>query len=157
MGRLSAIALGLCLGFGTAIAPVSAQAVPKQPIFESLRLRSGFTGDPEELRGVSGGDQRAAALTTDTPTGACLGYIDTQPDHRIDLQTYFGYLKLAVESRGDTVLAVRGPGGIWCNDDSRDQNPVIAGEWKKGIYEVWVGSREQGAFHRYVLKITQVK
>ncbi|NJN73709.1 MAG: hypothetical protein HC799_13310 [Limnothrix sp. RL_2_0] len=158
MRKLFAVVLGGCLGIGVAIAPVSAQAVPKQPIFESLRLRSGFTNDPEVLRGVSGGDRKAMdALVADTPTGACLGYIDQHADHRLELLTYFSYLKLAVDSKGDTVLAVRGPGGIWCSDDSQDQNPVIAGEWQKGSYEVWVGSREARTFHRYVLEITQVK
>ena len=159
MRRIFAATILGVLGLGAAIAPATAQSAPKQSVFESVSLSSGFSPDPRILQGVSGGDGQASAqLGVDqTPTGACLGYIDERADHRIELKTFFNYLKLAVESRGDTVLAVRGPGGTWCNDDSQDQDPVIAGEWKPGIYEVWVGSREKSKFHPYSLQLTQVK
>lgn len=150
---LTAIVLGL-LGTGVAIAPAMAQSV-----FEGVSLQSGFTPDPYKLQGVSGGDQPAKnhLNVQQTPTGACLGYIDGRADHRLELKTYFNYLKLAVQSSGDTVLAVRGPGGTWCNDDSQNQNPVIAGEWQAGTYDVWVGSRNANEFHPYTLELTQIK
>ncbi|OKH18207.1 hypothetical protein NIES208_06700 [[Limnothrix rosea] IAM M-220] len=147
------------LGLGVAIAPAAAQRAPKQSVFESVTLRSGFRPDPYILRGVSGGDMAARERlgVRQSPTGACLGFIDQRADHRIKLATHFNYLKLAVESDGDTVLAVRGPGGTWCNDDSSDQDPVIAGEWKAGEYDVWVGSRQESRFYPYSLQLTQVK
>ena len=147
------------MGLGVAIAPAVAQDASKQAVFESVTLRSGFSEDPYVLQGVSGGDAKAMTQlgVRQTPTGACLGYIDQRADHRLELKTFFNYLKLAVESSGDTVLAVRGPGGTWCNDDSSDQDPVIAGEWKAGEYEVWVGSRQEDEFHPYILRLTQVK
>ena len=157
---LATMILGV-LGTGVAIAPVMSQNISqaKQSVFEGVSLSSGFTPDPYVLQGVSGGDKTAKnhLNVQQTPTGACLGYIDERADHRINLKTYFNYLKLAVASGGDTVLAVRGPGGTWCNDDSSNQNPVIAGEWKPGVYEVWVGSRNENMFHPYTLELTQVK
>jgi hypothetical protein len=150
LGTLSA-----CL----AIAPVFAQAAPKQAVFESVSLSSGFKPDPQILQGVSGGDKpaRNQISLSQTPTGACVGFIDASPDHQIKLTSFFSYLKLSVESQGDTVLVIQGPGGTWCNDDSNSQNPVIAGEWKAGLYKVWVGSRNVGEFYPYVLKLTQVQ
>lgn len=154
MKKVLATVFGSILGMGMAIAPVTAQ-----PIFESLQLRSGFTPDPQILRGVSGGSNKAMDFLSvrETPTGACVGYIDEHADHRLQLDSFFHYLNLSVESQGDTVLVVRGPGGVWCNDDSVDQNPVIVGEWQKGSYQVWVGSRDKNEYHPYVLEITQVK
>lgn len=159
MRRVFAIGILGLLGLGVAIAPVSAQAVPKNAVFGSITIRSGFRPDPQELRGISGGEVAAMDKVgvRETPTGACLGFVDEHPDHRLKLNSFFNYLKLAVESKGDTVLVVRGPGGVWCNDDSQNQNPVIAGEWKAGDYEVWVGSRNRDSFYNYVLEITQVK
>ncbi|AFY38995.1 hypothetical protein Lepto7376_2734 [[Leptolyngbya] sp. PCC 7376] len=159
MRRIFATTILGVMGLGVAIAPAVAQDASKQSVFESVALRSGFNPDPYTLQGVSGGDAKAMTQlgVQQTPTGACLGYIDERADHRIELKTYFNYLKLAVESTGDTVLAVRGPGGTWCNDDSSDQDPVIAGEWQPGPYEVWVGSRQDNEFHPYSLQLTQVK
>lgn len=154
----STIILG-AFGAGLAIAPTLAQAVPKQAVFESVSINSGFKPDPLVLQGVSGGETsaRGQVSVSQTPTGSCVGYIDSSPDHQIKLEGFFSYLKLSVESQGDTVLVVQGPGGIWCNDDSSSQNPVIAGEWKSGLYKVWVGSHESGDFYPYVLRLTQVQ
>ncbi|MBV5261717.1 hypothetical protein FLX56_25220 [Synechococcus moorigangaii CMS01] len=142
-----------------AIAPVMAQPSPKQALFENLQLRSGFAPNPQILRGVSGGSERAADLLNiaDTPTGRCVGFIDDHADHRLNLMTFFNDLKLSVESAGDTVLVVKGPGGVWCNDDAIGHNPAIRGEWQKGQYQVWVGSREQRQYFPYILEIQNRK
>lgn len=143
------------LGGELAIAPVMAQPLPKQAIFESLQLQSGFAPNPQILRGVSGGGERAADFLniTETPTGPCVGFIDSHADHQVSLMNFFNDLKLSVESAGDTVLVVKGPGGVWCNDDAVGQNPAIRGEWQKGQYQVWVGSRNQRQYYPYILEI----
>ncbi|BAW96672.1 hypothetical protein NIES970_16110 [[Synechococcus] sp. NIES-970] len=153
---------GVCVGIvglELAIAPVIAQPAPKQAIFENLDLKSGFSPNPQVLRGVSGGDERAADLIgiVESPTGPCVGFIDTHADHRLSLHNFFSDLELSVESVGDTVLVVRGPGGVWCNDDAASHNPEIRGEWKVGNYEVWVGSRQERQYYPYILEIQHRK
>ncbi|WP_030006629.1 MULTISPECIES: hypothetical protein [unclassified Picosynechococcus] len=155
MWRRCLLALTGAWGMGLAIAPVMAQPLPKQAIFENLQLRPNFAPNPQLLRGVSGGSEPAAEFLgiEDTPTGSCVGFIDNHADHRLSLMTFFNDLKLSVESAGDTVLVVKGPGGVWCNDDAVGQNPAIRGEWQKGLYQVWVGSRGQRQYYPYILEI----
>lgn len=157
MCKLLTVTLRGLLGVGMTIAAMA--PVTAQPIFDSLRLSSGFRPDPQTLRGVSGGSYKAMELLSvrETPTGACVGYIDEYADHQLKLDSFFNYLRVSVESQGDTVLVVKGPGGTWCNDDSNNQNPVIVGEWQSGSYDVWVGSRQKNDYFPYVLEITQVK
>jgi hypothetical protein len=64
-------------------------------------------------------------------------------------------MTLQVRSSGDTILLVRGPGGVWCNDDLRDRNPVISGAWLPGTYEIWVGSYEKNAAFPYILNVLE--
>ncbi|NJK59795.1 MAG: hypothetical protein HC918_05460 [Oscillatoriales cyanobacterium SM2_1_8] len=110
---------------------------------------------PIVLRGISGGpaETQAIAGRPETETGPCLGFVDPEPDHRITLQIPFERLRLQVAATGDTVLVVRGPGGVWCNDDADDRNPAIGGSWLAGTYEIWVGSYEAGAAFPYLLEI----
>lgn len=60
-----------------------------------------------------------------------------------------------MQSPKDTTIIVRGPGGIWCNDDFKGKNPGIAGQWLPGTYSIWVGSYDQTKYHPYVLRITE--
>lgn len=113
------------------------------------------TSPPKELRGISGGNAETAAIAgrRETETGPCIGFVDKSPDHKITLTTGFRSLNLEVRSSGDTILLVKGPGGSWCNDDGKGQNPAMGGEWLPGTYEVWVGSYESNAAHPYLLRI----
>ncbi|HEY9646374.1 MAG TPA: hypothetical protein V6C88_08405, partial [Chroococcidiopsis sp.] len=61
---------------------------------------------------------------------------------------------LQVQSTGDTMLVVRGPGGTWCNDSYNGQNPGIAGQWFSGTYEIWVGSPSNDAYYPYIIRIS---
>lgn len=136
-----------------------AQVVNPSPlltIFENVTLSPGFSPDPTTVHGISGGAVVASEMSarTETLTGACVGFIDEQPDHRMLLTEYFNYLSLQVESSEDTTLVVRGPGGTWCNDDYLGPNPAIAGQWLSGTYEIWVGSYSPDAYHPYVIRIT---
>lgn len=54
MWRRCLLALTGAWGMGLAIAPVMAQPLPKQAIFENLQLRPNFAPNPQLLRGVSG-------------------------------------------------------------------------------------------------------
>jgi hypothetical protein len=154
--------LGLWSGEYSARKIADAQTVELSPgvtIFEDVTLSPNFTPDPTTIRGISGGAiaSRELAGRTETATGPCNGFVDEQSDHRMVLTDFFSYLSLQVESPEDTTLIVRGPGGIWCNDDFSGQNPGIAGQWLSGTYEIWVGSYSQDAYHPYVIRITGTK
>jgi len=128
-------------------------------IFENVTLGSQFQPDPTVVRGISGGDRLATDLTQqkDTATGPCVGYVDEQPDHIMELTQFFDYLSLQVQSPQDTTLVVRGPGGTWCNDDYNDMNPGIAGQWLSGTYQIWVGSYASNQYSPYIIQITETR
>lgn len=126
-------------------------------IFEDLALKPGFAPDPVAIRGVSGGRvfARSIAGRAETATGACLGFVDDKPDHVLVLTDFFDYLSLQIQSREDTTLIVKGPGGTWCNDDAGGKNPGVSGQWLAGTYEIWVGSYIPGKYHSYNVRMTQ--
>jgi hypothetical protein len=133
-----------------------AQKPPARQMFGNLTLSPSDLRTTHTLYGISGGAVATQSLSNQkqTETGECIGFVDTEPDHRLTLTQNFKYLRLQVKSSGDTVLLVKGPGGTWCNDDVSDRNPIIAGEWLKGTYSIWVGSYEQNASFPYLLEIS---
>lgn len=135
----------------------AATQIADASIFENIKLDNSFSPDPTTIRGISGGAVAAGQIAgrAETPTGPCKGYVDQQPDHTIQLEHYFNYLSLQVESTEDTTLVIRGPGGVWCNDDYTGKNPGIAGQWLSGTYQIWVGSYAQNAYHPYVIRVTE--
>ena len=126
-------------------------------MFEDIAIAPSFSPKAIELRGISGGGVQTQTTSgrKDTETGACIGFVDAAPDHKVTLTKPFSYLKLQVKSSGDTILLLRGPGGSWCSDDVSDRNPEISGDWLAGTYEVWVGSYEENASFPYLLKVTE--
>jgi hypothetical protein len=149
-----AIALSsLAIGVSTSHAQVI--SAPRT-IFENVTLSPNFSPDPITVHGISGGEQLASEVSgrADTATGACAGFVDTQPDHTMTLTDYFDYLRLQVQSPDNTMMLVRGPGGSWCNDTYEGVNPGIAGQWFSGTYQIWVGSLETNRYHPYVIRIT---
>jgi hypothetical protein len=140
-------------GFGVLSLALSAQA----QVFDNATLSPKFSPNPTELKGVSGGGTSAASLAgkAETPTGSCVGYVDSQPDHTITLKAFFESLTMETASSVDTTMVVKGPGGVWCNDDLHDKNAGVSGQWFPGTYEVWVGTFNQSKSVPYVLKITE--
>ncbi len=142
------------------VSPTRSQPDKKASVvkmFEDIAIAPNFTPKAIELRGISGGgvETQKTSGRKVTETGECIGFIDAAPDHKITLTKAFPYLKLQVKSSGDTVLLLRGPGGIWCSDDVSDRNPEISGDWQAGTYEVWVGSYEKNASFPYLLQVTE--
>lgn len=157
------ITIRLCLmmvtlGITTVIPSfVDAQETP--PIFGDITIDQKFAPDPLIVRGMSGGSFNAKEVigASETPTGPCSGFVDQAPDHTLKLISKFDYLKVHIESSQDTTILIKGPGGIWCNDDFDGKNPGIVGEWLKGPYQIWVGAYKKDKSSPYVLKITEVK
>ncbi|MEA5576147.1 hypothetical protein [Anabaena sp. UHCC 0451] len=145
-------------GITTAIHGLAdAQETPA--IFADITINRKFSPDPLTVRGMSGGSIPAKKVNrgAETPTGPCSGFVDKEADHTLTLTSKFDYLKLQVESKADTTMMIKGPGGTWCNDDFNGKNPGIVGEWLEGVYKIWVGSYERGKYFPYSLNITEVK
>ncbi len=126
------------------------------PIFADITIEKHPLKEPLTVRGMSGGSIPAKQISErrDTPTGACTGYMDKEPDHTLRLKNKFDYMKLLIESPEDTTLIVKGPGGTWCNDEFEDKNPGIVGEWLPGLYELWIGSYKEAHYLPYTLRIS---
>lgn len=138
---------------------VVAYADEPPPIFGDVTISSNFSPDPLVVRGMSGGSVDASNMAgqKETATGLCTGFVDQKPNHTLVLKTKFDYLKLLVQSPGDTTMIVSGPGGVWCNDDFDGKNPGMVGEWLPGTYKIWVGSYDKDKYFPYTLQITEVK
>ena len=87
-------------------------------MFEDIAIAPNFMPKVIVLRGISGGtvETQKTSGRKSTETGACIGFIDKVPDHKMTLTKPFRYLKLQVKSSGDTIMLVRKPGGSWCRD-----------------------------------------
>ena len=114
---------------------------------------------PLILEGISGGSIAALEITQTekTATGYCDGFASRQPNHILKIESFFKSLRLEVESTADTTIMVKGTGGVWCNDDVNNANPIIEGAWQPGIYKVWVGSYQADANNNYQIRITGQK
>jgi hypothetical protein len=138
---------------------LSLPAQAQSGTFGNATVKPKFVPDPIELEGVSGGAQSAQSVAGmgETPTGACLGNVDTKPDHVLSLTSSFKYLSLVTDSTADTTIVIKGPGGVWCNDDYQGKNAGISGQWLAGTYEVWVGSYTKNKSKPYTLKLSETR
>ena len=111
---------------------------------------------PITLSGSTNGNLKTVEVsqTKSTATGYCDGYISLQPNHLLELESFFDFLRLEVESTADTTVFIKGDGGVWCNDDSGSANPMIEGQWQQGLYKVWIGSYQPDMSNSYQIKIT---
>lgn len=122
--------------------------------YANISIAPGFMPDPRVLTGLSGGPRDAAQFQSVGPE-PCVGQIDNTPDHVVTLERDFSFLRMTVvEAAGDTTLAVQGPNGWYCNDDTIGLNPELTGSFPAGTYNVYVGSFG-GGNHRYELHVTE--
>lgn len=154
---LSLSSLGLMAVSATA--QTTATVSSYSTIFENISIAPQFAPESARMHGFSGGTVAAGELAgrAETATGPCTGFIDQEPDHRLTLTEYFNFLSLEIQSTEDTSLVIRGPGGIWCNDDYSNKNPGIAGQWLSGTYDVWIGAPRQNDFAPYVIRLSEQK
>lgn len=129
-----------------------------EPYYEELTMASGFLPDPWEYEIQSGGPVDVAYLG-----GDCVGFANEAPDFRwvytagsSSLRFYF----VADTEGEDTTLIINSPDGTWvCNDDSYDtSNPTIdfLGVAPGGIYNIWIGSYDEGQFVDGTLYATEL-
>lgn len=126
-----------------------------QEIFEDIKIEPQLSPISITMNGISGGSVPARSISEriETPTGSCIGFVDKEPNHKVVLTDFFDALSWQVESSMDTTIMIKGPGGIWCNDDYQGKNPGVSGQWQTGTYYVWVGSYKKDDYHSYRIKI----
>lgn len=146
--KSSGLLLGIVLGYS--YYPGLAQAESK------ITVNQNNLTQPLFFEGISGGAiiVKDIAQTEKTATGYCDGYVNSQPNHLLKLESFWQSLRLEINSQADTTILVKGPGGIWCNDDSGTVNPIIEGQWQPGLYQIWVGSYQANVKNNYQIKIT---
>jgi hypothetical protein len=66
------------------------------------------------------------------------------------------YLRFTIQSEGEPVLIIDGPGGRFCvlADNYSGDNPEISGLWDTGTYNIYIGNRTPGDYS-YTLQISQ--
>ena len=135
---------------------VSSSLLNIQPALSQIVINKNISHEPLIIEGISGGSIAALdiAKTKHTATGYCDGFASLQPNHILNIESLFQSLRLEVKSNVDTTIMVRGPGGIWCNDDTHNANPMIQGMWQPGMYQVWVGSYQADVNNNYRIKIS---
>ncbi len=150
-GQPSVIQAG---GTGGGDAPTASNDPNAPSNFGTIQISHGFRPDPSTHGGTSGGRLNSQQEINQ----ACRGWIAPRPDHILQLDTAFDYLRLETAAAQDTTLVVRGPDGVRCDDDGAgNRNPRLEGPWQPGRYEVWVGSYQQGEFSRYELTATEYR
>ena len=128
------------------------------PNFGSTELASGFTPDPFEQAVTSGGPIDASYLG-----GDCRGFATAAPDFDVTYEA--GSLTLlrfyfVADAADDTTLIINAPDGSWyCNDDAPGTiDPMFDfTNPESGLYDVWVGSYEQGTSVEGVLYVTELE
>lgn len=133
--------------------PAAAQNAGLEPNSGSVSLRSGFSPDPYTVQVVAGGNQDGNRLP-----GSCTGWISDAPDFRVTYSA--GSLPLAFRtvSGTDTTLIINDPNGDWaCDDDSFGDGDaqVVFRRPASGVYDVWVGTFDEGGTARASLGITE--
>jgi hypothetical protein len=130
-----------------------------QSTFDSAVISPRFAPDPMQLKGVTGGQSLAKSVAgqADTETGPCLGFMDSQPYHRLELKSRFRYLSIVATSSTDTTMLIKGPGGVWCSDDYQGKDAGVSGEWLPGSYDVFVGSYSKTKSVPYVLRVSETQ
>lgn len=141
-------------GGAIALASLVLLALPAQA---QRAINPGFSPNPLVLRGTGGGSMPAQNIagTSTTSTGDCTGYVEGNPSQTIVLRSFFNSLSVKVQSPEDTSLVIKGPGGVWCNDDDEDKNPGLTGQWLAGTYRIWIGSYAKGRQLPYTLRLRE--
>jgi hypothetical protein len=156
--RNEAIATYLALAF-VCLNPLSVIAKPISfhPLFQDVTLSPNFSPNPSSVKGIGGGSTPIQDISEieNTPTGACAGFVEREPDRHLVLGSFFDYLKIEVQSAEDTTILIKGPGGTWCNDDYQGKNPGVAGQWLPGSYQIWIGSHKEEEYYPYVIRFTE--
>jgi hypothetical protein len=127
------------------------------PNYGSTELAAGFTPDPFDQILSSGGPIDASYLG-----GDCRGWATAAPDFDVTYEA--GSMSLlrfyfVADTAVDTTLIINAPDGDWyCNDDAPGTiDPMFDfANPDAGLYDIWVGSYEEGATVEGTLYVTEL-
>lgn len=107
---------------------------PVLVIDERIVFRDGFT--EQTIPGRAETTESAAGLHE-----SCEGLLPVEPSAEF---LFDGDVPatISVAADIDTVLAIVGPDGVYCNNDTDTMHPAISRRWASGAYKVFVGSAE---------------
>ena len=126
----------------------------RDPLYGETSLAPGFQPAPFTIQITGGGrNQVADHIEGDQ----CHGFVAEAPDFSIYLSDAFAEIWFAVFSPSNTTLLVNAADGSWhCNDDHLGWNPGIGFSLPlDGLYNVWVGSAEEGNYAAAILYVTE--
>ena len=115
-----------------------------------------FSPNPTYATGAVGGSLNATEVTglTNSETGKCIGFVDTTPDHYVNISQSMDYLAIGVNSTEETSIVIVEPDGnplCHSGDDPFIEGPFL----KTGAYEVYIGNlSEAGVGPRYRVYVT---
>lgn len=135
--------------------------IAETPNFGRFSLAPGFEPAEGIISGYTGGSYSLSAISNrDRDKKACIGFADPKPDYTMVLEKDFEQLTILVNTGNtDTTLLVKGPDNdtIRCGDDTgRSKDASISDRnWKKGIYQIWVGTFNPNVNRKYTLTVEQ--
>ena len=96
---------------------------------------------------------------TQTLTGETTLNCDSTPQNphwKIEMTEPFPYLRFSIQSEGEPVLIIDGPGGRFCvlADNYSGDHPEMSGLWDAGEYKIYIGNLTPGEYS-YTLTISQ--
>ncbi|MBD2447586.1 hypothetical protein H6G76_10465 [Nostoc sp. FACHB-152] len=136
--------------------------IAETPNFGKFSLLPGFEASQGKFSGYTGGSYSVSAISNrDRDKNACIGFADPKPDHIMVLEKDFEHLRILVNTGdADTTLLIQGPDDniIRCGDDTGKSKDASIDDrnWKKGTYQIWVGTFNAGVKRKYTLTVQQL-
>lgn len=151
------------INFGwQALASAAAALAIAAPSFaqSAISLKGSFRPDPATLSGTGGGSVSIAKIAGIADN--CRGFANSEPNHTITLTETFPVMDLLVYSSNindDPTMLIKGPNGIviCADDESNGRNPQVNRRLPKGIYQVWVGSKNINQSFLYTLSLSEIR
>ena len=148
------------LGWGTFTTIVALAIAAPSFAQSAVSLGRNFRPDPKTLDGSGGGNVSIAS--TAGIADNCRGFANAKPNHTITLNETFPVMDLLVYSSNindDPTMLIKGPNGIiiCADDESGGRNPQVTRRMPKGIYKVWVGSKNVNQSFGYTLSLSEIR
>lgn len=126
----------------------------RDPLYGEISLSRGFQPSPYTVQVLGGGRSDAAAHLADP---ACRGYVSEAPDYSVYLSEDMADLRIALYSPAAMTLLINGADGRWhCSAGADGADLAISFDYAlSGLYDVWVGSQEQGNYAASILYMTE--
>ncbi len=126
----------------------------RDPLYGEISLARGFQPSPYAMQVLGGGRSNTAEHLADP---ACRGYVSEAPDYSVYLSEDMADLWFSVYSPAAMTILVNGADGRWhCSAGSSSRDPAISFDYAlSGLYDVWVGSLEQGNYAASIFYLTE--